>query len=370
MPSKQLSSLELHFVLKELKELEGSRIDKIRQPEKNTLIIVFYKSNAGKSTLHISVGKSIFLAQEKESGHETLGFGMFLRRHIDGRFLESIEQIKPERIIRLTFGSKKEKLHLFLEFFGGGNAILCSEDGMIMDSLQKHEFKDRTISPKTKYKNPKTKYNLYGLELDDLFDLLKNSGKNNIVTCLAVELGLGGTYAEEICLQEGIGKEKGPKTLGASEISSIFSSIKKLLSRKIQAQAVLENQAPIDAVPFPLKYYENLISRNFESFSQSLEFLHINQKQASESEIDKRIRGLNRIIGEQQLAIEILKQEEIDLRSKGEIIYHKYALVKGTMEQITKASSKLSWNQIKEKLASHAFIKKIDERFKIIEIEL
>ena len=103
---RQLSSLDLHFLLKELEVLKDSRIDKIYQPEKNVLVFSLYKTNVGKKILKINVGQSIYLVEEKEDYNETLGFGMFLRKHLDGYFLYDIEQIKPERILKLSFKIK------------------------------------------------------------------------------------------------------------------------------------------------------------------------------------------------------------------------------------------------------------------------
>src|SRR3989338_3493807 len=104
---KQLSSIDLHYLVKELQALKDSRIDKIYQPEKELLVFSLYKTNAGKKLLRIGIGKSIFIAGEKENYEEILGFGQFLRKHIDGHFLTEIGQIEPERIIKLTFKAKE-----------------------------------------------------------------------------------------------------------------------------------------------------------------------------------------------------------------------------------------------------------------------
>ena len=61
----QLSSLDLHFLLKELKELEKSKVDKVYNKGKEEIYVQFYKSNVGKKILRIIVGKSIFLAKAK-----------------------------------------------------------------------------------------------------------------------------------------------------------------------------------------------------------------------------------------------------------------------------------------------------------------
>ena len=151
MMKKQLSSMDLHFLLKELEILKNSRVDKIYQPGKNTVVFSLYKTNAGKKLLKINIGQSIYF-DEKEDYEEVLGFGMLLRKHIDGYFLADIVQIKPERIAKFSFKSKDSVKYLYIELFGKGNAVLCDENNIIINSLEHHEFKDRTIKPKLKYK--------------------------------------------------------------------------------------------------------------------------------------------------------------------------------------------------------------------------
>src|SRR3989338_10741546 len=121
---KQISSMEMHFLVNELNTLKDSRIDKIYHPEINLIVFSLYKTNIGKKLLCIGIGKS-FLLGEKEDYGEILGFGQLLRKHLDGLFLVDIAQLKPERILKLSFESKESKKSLCIEFFGKGNAILC-----------------------------------------------------------------------------------------------------------------------------------------------------------------------------------------------------------------------------------------------------
>mgnify|MGYP001611849484 FL=1 len=96
-------------MLKELLVLKDSRIDKIYQPDKDIIIFSLYKTNVGKRILKINIGQSLFLLDEKEQYDEILGFGMLLRKHLDGYFLYDIAQIEPERIIKLSFKVKDDK---------------------------------------------------------------------------------------------------------------------------------------------------------------------------------------------------------------------------------------------------------------------
>ena len=367
---KQISSLELYFLLKEFEILKDSRVDKVHHPQKNVLVFSFYKTNLGKKILQIDIGKALFLIEEKENYEETLGFGMLLRKHIGGYFLYCIEQIKPERILKLSFKSKDNKKILYIEFFGKGNAVLCDENNSIINSLEHHDFKSRAIRPKLNYIYPIMKYNFFELSKEGLSDLLKNSKKESLVACLAVELGLGGLYSEEICLLSCIGKNQAPKHIDERGIELILSSIKQTLNKKISAQVIFKDDRLIDVAPFELRFYDKYAKKNFQSFYQALEFFYSQFKEVKESEFERKLRILERIIEEQKLAIEELKKEEKELRENGELIYHKYNLIKEILEELNKAGKKYNWKEIKERLKGHKIIKEVNDKDRKVLIEV
>lgn len=369
---KQLSSIDFSYLVKELQVLGGSRIDKIYHPEKDLIIFNLYKKDVGKRILRIDIGKFIFIANEKEDYSEILGFGQFLRKHLDGYFLTEIVQIKPERILRLTFKIKEEQKFLYLEFFGKGNVILCNEHGVIINSLEHHEFRERVVKPKLKYVYPVMGCNLFDLKEHDLPDLLKNSKKDTLVASLATELGLGGLYSEEVCLLSNIDKIKNPQNIDNSSIKLITSSIKKIINKKIEAKAIFENYNLVDVVPFDLTFYQNekYQKQVFSTFSEAILFLYSHFKEPKETEFDKKLNSLKRIIEHQQQTIEQLKREEYELRQKGESIYKNYQLVKEILEEINKASRKYSWREIKEKLKEHKTIKEVNEKERKVVVEV
>lgn len=214
------------------------------------------------------------------------------------------------------------------------------------------------------------KYNFFSLSKNGLMDLLKNSKKDSIITCLAVELGLGGIYAEEICLLSKIDKNKSPKNISDDEKESTLNSIKKISNKKIEAKVILQDNAPIDVIPFDFEFYKTYEKKSFESFSKALSFFYSHFKEIKETEYDRTLKNLQRIIEEQKLAIEELKKEENELREKGELIYHKYSLIKEILEETNKASKKYSWKEIKEKLKCHKILKEINEREKKVVVEI
>src|SRR3989344_2055856 len=290
---KQLSSIDLQYLVKELQALKDSRIDKIYQPEKELIVFSLYKTNAGKKLLRIDIGKSIFIAEEKEDYEEILVFGQFLRKHIDGYFLTEIEQIKPERIIKITFKAKEEKKFLYVELFGKGNAILCDEHNVIMNALEHHEFRERSVKPRLKYVYPMMNYNLFGLKEEDLALLLKNSKKDSLVTSLATELGLGGLYSEEACLLSNIDKNINPKNIDEKQTQLILNSIKKIINHEADAKVILENDNVIDFTPFEFEHYSDrkYTKKSFNAFNEAVSFFYLQFKETKETEQEKRIKS-------------------------------------------------------------------------------
>ncbi len=367
---KQLSSLDLHYLAKELKLLEDTRIDRIYQPEKSNIVLQLYKANEGKKILNIVVGESLFISASREESPEPLNFCMLLRKHLDGLWLKGVRQINSERIIELSFGSKTDAKKLYLEFFGKGNAVLCDNDGVIINSLEHHEFKERTIKPKIRYDYPKMKYNFLDLKIDDLTGLFENSKTESLVKCLAVELGLGGVYSEEVCILSDADKKINAKDINEKGIKKIHSMINKIVNNKIEAKIVLRDNEIIDANPFGLKYYDGCEFRDFESFSEALSFFYSHFKPKVKSEYGKRLEKLHRIMEEQTIAIGELRKEEEEARAKGELIYHNYQQITGIIADLSNAAKKYSWKEIKEKLKGHKVVKEVNdkERKAVVEV--
>ena len=367
---KQLSSLDLHYLLKELQILTDFRIDKIYQPEKELLVFSLYKTNTGKKLLRIEIGKVLFIAEEKEQYEEILGFGQLLRKHLDGHFLTDIEQLKPERIIKITFKIKEETKHIYIEFFGKGNAILCDEHNVIINALEHHEFRERVVKPRLKYVYPVMSYNTFEIDRKQLGELFANSKKESLIVSLAVELGLGGVYSEEICLLSDVDKSQNPRDTNEKQIQSILNSIKIITNKKIEPQIILENNNIIDVVPFELKFYEKHNNQKFTTFSEALSFFYSQFKEIKETEFDKKLKNLQRIIEEQNQTIGEFKKEEHEMRQKGELIYQNYQLIKEILDELNKASKKYSWKEIKEKLKGHKVIKEVNEKERKVIIEV
>ena len=367
---KDLSSLEIHFILKELKLLVDQKIDQIYHPDKKELLLQFHVTGKGKHILRIIAGKYLFLTETKEEYGEPSGFCMFLRKHLGNSRLRSINQLGSERIVEFIFEKKDGKEKLIIELFGNGNILLTDENHTILSAVEYHRWKDREIRAKVEYQYPKRPINIFDLKLKDLKETIKNSNKESIVKTLAIDIGLGGLYSEEICLLTKLDKNKKPTEITENNIKKLSDEISNLLKNKIKAKIVYKEDELIDAVPFDLEIYNKNNKKEFETFSQTLDSYASSKKEVKKTPKQKQIEKLKRIIEKQQEKIKELGEKEKTQKERAELIYTNYKLIDEILKEIKKASEKYSWDEIKEKLKGHKIIKEINTKDKKITITI
>jgi len=372
---RNLAALELSYVLKELKVLLDSKLDRIYHSNKKMLLLQFHITSIGKKILRISVPDYIYLTDYKEKSPEKpSGFCMILRKNLEQSRLRSIKQLGNERIIELLF-EKKDKHKLFIELFSPGNLVLCKEDDIIISALETKKWKNRTIRGGVKYVFPRHEINFFDLKKKELKELLKSTEKDSIVTCLAIDLGLGGVYAEESCLLAGVDKKISPKKITEDNLNSLVKAIKSLCNKKINACSIYDEKNIIDIAPFSLELYKDFKKQDFKGYNLALDNYftkQLKEEKADESESGhkKELEKLNRIIDEQKKQVERMQDSIKTNNEKAELIYYNYRLVDEILREIKKAREKYSWQEIKEKLKGHKIIKDIDEKEGKIIIEV
>jgi predicted ribosome quality control (RQC) complex YloA/Tae2 family protein len=140
--------------------LTSGRISKVYQPHKTDLVLTI-RANGKNHKLLISANPSFARMHLTEHQYENPDtppmFCMLLRKHLEGAFIEKIEQLDLERIIKLTvknrdeIGDETTKV-LYVEIMGRhSNVILVDEKSeKIIDSI-KHipsfQNRHRTILP-------------------------------------------------------------------------------------------------------------------------------------------------------------------------------------------------------------------------------
>ncbi|MEK6808459.1 MAG: NFACT family protein [Nanoarchaeota archaeon] len=364
------SSLELGYLIREFNILIGGKIDKIYEIN-NEIIIVIHLPNIGKKCLRIIPGKFIFFSDERDSAEEPSNLCRILRKHLENTRLRNITQKTSERIVEFLFEKETKKI-LYAELFSQGNIILCDENNGIITAKLLKVWKDRAILHNKSYDYPKLKLNFYNLSYDELRNIFSNTEKSSLVTCLAIDLGLGGTYSEEICLRAGIDKVIIPRDVTQSDIKKLLSGINMLLNEKLSPEIIYYKDAPIDVVPFSLQIYNGYEKKLFENYNSAVKFFYLNYykpKTQKTPELRERER-LNALILRQEEKISEIESKADEERRKADIIYNNYKLLSEMLRELKNVSERYSWQEIKEKLKSHKLIKEVKPEEKSVVVEL
>lgn len=373
---KEISSLELYYLIKELKVIEGSKIDRIYNSKDNLkeLLISCHITGKGKTLLKILLPGIIFLDNTKDSSGTPTGFGMMLRKYLEGGRIRSLEQKDFERVITIDIETKMDSelitYHLIIELFGKGNIIFCDNNFKILNILEEQKWKNRTLKRQETYIYPKSQTNILTIQEKKFIEQLKSSNKESIVKALAITFNLGGTYAEELCYMTGIEKSENVKTINDKKYSELYKNIKLLTNKEMQANASSEN-----IFPFILESYKTNEEKKYDTFSDAIrdnydKLMHIESK----NDLNKQIEKIQNILSEQNKLLEEYEQEYFINQKKGEIIYEKYQEIDNILKTIKEARKKYSWKEIKQKLNENPkfqkTLKDIDEKNNSIIIDI
>jgi len=132
---------EIDLILEEL-DLPGAYIQKIIQPDFQTLVFNIYHPSSGRYPLLISLepsGSRLHSVETSKIDKKQIKlqrFAQFLRARIQGGRIVECSQLGSERIIVMKIRSAEEFTLLYTRFWGGaGNVIATDTDGVILDAL-------------------------------------------------------------------------------------------------------------------------------------------------------------------------------------------------------------------------------------------
>jgi len=227
MTKTNLSSIDIHFLVKELQGYVGARIQRIYQEDKQSFSFVLY-TRQGKRILRMLLPIAIWLDTERPKASITpSNLCTFLRKHIEGCNIIQIDNITKERIIEFHCTGRDKDYRLLIELFGEGNLILCDNERNILRARTSRSWATRSTRNKEPYQFPPQK------EL---------SGDITTSLYLAVGLGTGKKFANEICSRSGI-DPKEPLTIERKK--AVEKSLQNLLELPIQASIVNTTFEPI-----------------------------------------------------------------------------------------------------------------------------
>lgn len=353
----EMSSLDIAFSVREMNGLAGARVEKAFQ-EGGEIHLALHVP--GKGTRTLVAGDGRFFLSERTPPHSIVpsNFAMYLRKHIGGKRIKSVEQAGFDRIVSVDFGESR----LIFEIFREGNSLFVSQGGEILSVLRRAEWKGRTLERGAEYTPPPASIDLAKITEGELVASL--GGPKQIVAHLAREMSLGGTYAEEVCLRAEVDKAKQASALSSEEKRQVYAAVKSLIDGVPEPAIITEGEKYLDVTPVTLKKYAGFSSKPFSSFNSALEdyFFHeagSKKECAEQKEVGKKGAKLLLRKKEQEAAIQRLEEEAKTSIGSAEAIKAGYA----EFEQILASASERG---IKNAKSASEKIRDIDEKKKTI----
>ena len=245
-------------IVDELQPLKNYKIDKIFEPDKNTIVIGLY-GNFSNLALLICVSPNNYRIHLTSNGIKNPNiapnFCMLLRKHILGYKIKNIYSKGLERIVFIDIENNENlnkpiKKRLVIELMGKhSNIILLDHNGIVIDSLR-HTFVEknaqRDIYPTARYLEPNTnKKNILEVNnFEDFYSKLDLKDNDDILEKIVNTFnGISITNLKHI-----------DNTVQSGDYSSIklyshivFDNLLKILkSKNLTIETILKNGSPSD----------------------------------------------------------------------------------------------------------------------------
>lgn len=386
---KQQSGMDIKVIITELKELEGGRIRKFYNTPDGELLIKLYKQKYGKVVIRVLRGICIHLTKfAREITTQPSHFTMLMRKYMKDSIIKKIEQPFFERVVIITLQKGENIYNIVIELFSRGNIIVCNEKMIIINALRFTKTEGRTFRPNEKYNLPEPRFQRAFLDPIEFKRIVKSSTMDKVVKTAAIDLGLGGKYAEELCALSGIDKNKSAGLLKDSEVKKLFKVFfliyKSIKHYKNIKPNIIKKQEIVDFSPFPLKSYEGYELQFFDTYNEACDYYYSNiQKQEYEQiatqKFKAKIGTLSNRLEKQEETLKNIEDKSERYNKIGETIYANYNLVDTVLTKLRNANkNNVDWKEIKkmisydQKRGSHEAnaIKKINEQNNEIVLEI
>ena len=350
----ELSTIDYHYLLREWQLLVGGRIQKIYMKDRMLVLQIYSRANY---TWVFDDGKSFLTQARIEYPQQPSGFTMFLRKRLQGNRITNISLYGFDRILSITVQTKEGPQQLVIELLDKVNYMLCRE-GNIISPFETHSYAGRTIRGGTPYAPPPSKPVPWEADLHML------TGKEAART-IAVELGLGGKYSEELCARASIDRKH---PIAKEDLSRIKAHLLELRDHTLQP---LHRGAEALPYPFVTKPGEWQAAASYNEAIDAVERTQLETTGTSEQQHEHKVRQTKqeKIIAAQRSQLERLNAVSAENQRKGELIYEYYSELQTLFEQLKHDWKALTFNELKEKYKDHPRIKSI-EKDGTVEVEL
>ncbi len=367
---RELTSVDIAALVGELGAYEGAGFGKAYLYEEGLLRLKLRHYERGRVELLVDTGdpKHARVASQDRvppAPERPPNFAMMLRNRLAGAELAAVEQFEFDRILRLRFEREDDSTTIVAELFGDGNLAVLDGTGEVVDCLDTVRLKSRTVAPGAQYEYPDARFNPLSVDFERFRARFEQSD-TDVVKTLATQLNFGGTWAEELCTRAGV--EKGLTIDEADDevYRTLYSTVGDLAERlragDLDPRLYREDDRVADVTPVPMVEFEDegWELEPADRFTEALdEYFHAlatedepgdgdtegggRDRPDFEGEIEKQ----QRIIDQQEGAIENFERQAQAHRERAETLYANYDLVDEVLTTVRNARAEdVPWAEI------------------------
>ncbi len=330
------------------RSLQGGRIDKITQPNTNTLTMTIRANNSNHklfATTNPQSARVSLTAQQFKNPLEPPQFCMVMRKHLQGAIIEDIHQIDWERMIQFQLRGRNEigeetRFSLVFELMGkNSNIVLLSSENIILDAIRRagaNTNQVRQFQPGIHYQKPpaQNKIALENLSEDVLSSSLIECGLQKSINkaLLNTIAGIGPQTAYELLVRANIAPDTRIDYLGEIDYARLYQQCKKIEQQAADSSwqpTLIYRDSEIYAfAPFKLMQFEHFHQKSCDSMPLLLEDYYAIKEQ--QEIFSQKKNSLSRIVSheiercEKKLQLQTEKIEALAsadaYRIKGELI--------------------------------------------------
>jgi len=380
-PKREMTSVDLAALVGELGAYAGARVEKAYLYPEDLLRLKFRDFDRGRIELLVDVGetKHVRVADPDRvppAPERPPNFAMMLRNRLAGAELAETSQFAFDRILQLRFERENDSTTIVAELFGDGNVAVLDETGSVVDCLETVRLKSRTVAPGAKYEFPDARFDPRTADFE-AFAARMDDSDTDVVRTLATRLNFGGLWGEELCTRAGVAKTLAIEDATEDDYRTLYETIQNLDARLANAdldprvyyeenETETEDSAEttdtpgrrVDVTPVPMDEHATFRSERFETFTESLDDYFANFEADHEEDsggrdrpdFEAEIEKQQRIIEQQEQAIEDFEAEATRYREKAETLYGHYDLVDDVLSTIREARTDgIPWGDIEER---------------------
>ena len=347
-----LDAITLSALASELsKKLEGAKIDKIQQPERDMILLSLH-GREGKQKLLLAAGtgnaRVHLTGASFENPTEPPMFCMLLRKHLTGARILSVVQPAHERVLKLELETRDEldltgKKTLIAELIGrSANLVLADGDGRIVDCMRRMDFGGdalRHMLPGMFYREPPSqqKQALLDSTEDERQSMIDSADRSRPVDQWLLDsfAGLSPLVCRELAF-----RCKGDWSLLPALLDSFIESVQ---AGELRPFLYYDGKKPADFSFMRLTQYgDSLRCEEAESFSDLLDSFYagrdkIEQQRRRSHELTKTVRTLR----DRQQRKLIIQRTELEKSEDRESLRKTAELITANLYRLKKGDTKL-----------------------------